>query len=227
MALLVPVSVCAQSSMGSNTQSTAPPKAPKPAASQASGSAADKNEFPENTDSVPVIAPTDAPPAVGNDANAGELIPHEDTDPAKSPDDVGSKTSGNAAYSSSTAGMDELLPEPDTGKLRKGDKPIETMPHASAKEDESVGDYYLSLHNWQAALSRYESALVLDPENPDVYWGMAEAQRNLRQFDAARQNYLKVIAYDPDSKHSKDAKKILRQPEFEGTNAASGAPVQK
>jgi len=36
----------------------------------------------------------------------------------------------------------------------------------AATEDINVGGYYLQTKNWKAALSRFESALVLDPENP-------------------------------------------------------------
>jgi tetratricopeptide (TPR) repeat protein len=168
-----------------------------------------------------------APLPAADDAAAGALMPHDDTDPAHSPDDQGSSNSTD--WSSSTAGMDELLPAPDTGKLGKGEKPIPPEHHADAKEDESVGAYYLGLKNWHAALSRFESALVLDPENPEVYWGMAEAQRNLKQFADAKQNYLKVLEYDPGSKHAKEARKILLQPELESAAAtpAASAPPQK
>ena len=89
------------------------------------------------------------------------------------------------------------------------------------KEDENVGSYYMETKNWKAALSRFDSALVLDPENPEVYWGLAEAQRNLGDYANAKANYLKVMEYDPDSKHAKEAKKILKQPEMVNAPAVS------
>ena len=92
----------------------------------------------------------------------------------------------------------------------------------TAKEDEDVGGLYLSQKNWRAAASRFESAVVLDPENPDVYWGLAEAQRHLGQFAAAKANYQKVVEYDPDSKHAKEAKKLLIDPQM--ANAAAPKP---
>jgi tetratricopeptide (TPR) repeat protein len=95
------------------------------------------------------------------------------------------------------------------------------MSHDSPKEDESVGSYYLEQKNWKAALSRFESALVLDPENPDVYWGLAEAQRHIGDYISAKANYLKVMEYDPDSKHGKEAKRILREPEVANAKAVS------
>jgi len=42
-----------------------------------------------------------------------------------------------------------------------------------------VGGYYLEKKNWKAAQSRFESAMVLSPDDPGVYWGLAEAARHL------------------------------------------------
>ena len=84
----------------------------------------------------------------------------------------------------------------------------------AASKDIEVGGYYLETKNWKAALSRFESALVLDPENPDVYWGLAEADRHLGNLADARANYQKVAEYDPDSRHGKEARKALKEPEI-------------
>jgi tetratricopeptide (TPR) repeat protein len=106
--------------------------------------------------------------------------------------------------------------------IRKPRSPaIEPEHKESAAEDENVGKYYLDNKAWKAALSRFESALVLDPDNPDVYWGLAESQRHLGDFAEARANYQKVVDYDPDSRHGKDARKALKDPEI--TNAKASA----
>lgn len=220
--VLASFSVGAQSSPDTKSQNPQPQSnAQKPAASQSSGTNA--NPFPEDTNSVPLMGPAagDAAAPAVNNTGAGKFLPSDDSDPAMSPDEAHAASS--SGFSSSLSGMDELLPDADTGSLKRGDHPIEPVHHADAKEDESVGNYYLGLKNYKAALSRFESALVLDPENPDVYWGLAESQRNLGQFAAAKQNYVKVMMYDPGSKHAKDAKKILRQPEFEQASTG-GAP---
>jgi tetratricopeptide (TPR) repeat protein len=109
------------------------------------------------------------------------------------------------------------------------DDDIPAVHQESAAEDENVGKYYLDNKDWRAALSRYESALVLDPDNPDVYWGLAESQRHLGQFADARTNYLKVMEYDPGSRHAKDAKKALEEPELANAkpSAASNAAPAK
>lgn len=156
------------------------------------------------------------PPAA---ATGNFHIPIVDNDPVRSPDDADAyAATSDAGFSSSQQGLDQVIqPPPDDGKHRKQD---ETTPHAGPKEDVDVGTYYLQRGNWKGALSRFESALVLAPENPDVYWGLAEAQRHMGNYSAAKANYQKVMEYDPDSRHSKDARKILKQPEMVSATAA-------
>ncbi|HLY39954.1 MAG TPA: tetratricopeptide repeat protein [Terracidiphilus sp.] len=182
------------------------------------------NPFPTDTTSVPVMPSRESPgtPAAGSNlpAYSDVALPNNDADPVRSPDDAMPAPSSSSESSSSdaAAGLDELLrPPPDA---TKGRRPAGAPPAEGPQVDENVGSYYLEAHDWKGALSRFQSALVLDPENPDVYWGLAEAQRHLGDFANAKTNYLKVIEFDPDSKHSKDAKKILKQPEI--ANARAG-----
>jgi tetratricopeptide (TPR) repeat protein len=196
--------------------------------SQKPNSSQPANPFPEDTNTVPVLPSTDsvgtpAPAPDVNDYGSSVPLPGADNDPVRSPDDP-ALSGGDSGSSSSAEGMDNLLkPPPDadsTSKHRKLSVPEETH-QESAKEDESVGSYYLDQKNWKAALSRFESAVVLDPENPDVYWGLAEAQRHTGDYFNAKANYVKVTEYDPDSKHGKEAKKILKDPELANAKAIS------
>lgn len=187
----------------------------------------DANPFPEDSNSVPVLPSANSPVTPPPDLNdyGAVALPGTDSDPVKSPDDA-SSAGANSGSSDSNAGLGNLPePPPDEeqgGKHRRLIAP--DKPHVeSAQEDESVGSYYLDQKNWRAALSRYESAIVLDPENPDVYWGLAEAQRHMGDYVRAKSNYLKVMEYDPDSKHSKEAKKILKDPEMANAKAVSAS----
>ncbi|HEY6488290.1 MAG: tetratricopeptide repeat protein [Terracidiphilus sp.] len=208
-------------------QSNAAPQSPPSSAAPSSGAQKPQaNPFPDDTNTVPVLPSNDASSPPADDSYGGALppMPGADGDPVKSPDDASSSAEGSDA-SSSSAGLDNLLkppPDEDKGKHRKHDE-TEATHTESAKEDESVGSYYLSQKNWRAALSRFESALVLDPENPDVYWGLAESQRNLGSYGSAKANYLKVMEYDPESKHSKDAQKYLKDPDLARAKAMSTA----
>jgi tetratricopeptide (TPR) repeat protein len=207
-------------------QSNQPADAQQPARPQTQTNA---NPFPEDTSSVPIMPSRDIPdlPPSNGDANKERVyLPEDDFDPVRSPEDANAAAeSRESSSSSSLAGMGDLLPGPDDatqpGKHNKKGTLIEPEHHETAAEDENVGKYYFDNKDWKAALSRFQSALVLDPDNPDVYWGLAESERHLGNFGDARANYQKVVNYDPDSRHGKDARKALKEPEI--ANAKSGA----
>jgi tetratricopeptide (TPR) repeat protein len=200
----------------------------KKAAPAQNNPATGANPFPEDTSNVPVMPSTltpDIPPGTFNDAdNAAGSLPGEDLDPVRSPDQ-GSAADGKVdelESSSDVQSMDSLLPKPgeeEMGKKKRG--AIDEAPKETSKEDITVGKYYMDQKNWKAAQSRFQSALVLAPEEPDVYWGLAESARHLGNFAEARANYQKVIEYDPGSRHAKEAQKILNDPEM--ANAKAGA----
>jgi tetratricopeptide (TPR) repeat protein len=195
------------------------------------------NPFPEDTDSVPVM-PTrtspDLPPGAGDESRSEFIpMPPEDGDPVRSPEDAAAAAeSSDSGSSSSLTGMGDLpSPDDDTaqpGKHKKKEEQVVPEHHETAAEDENVGSYYLENKNWKGALSRFESALVLDPYNPDVYWGLAECERHLGEFADARANYKKVMEYDPGSRHAKEAGKALQDPEIANAKpASSGQPAEQ
>ena len=189
---------------------------------------AQANPFPEDTTSVPVVpangepAAATPPPAASSETTTTTSLLKNDSDPVRSPDDPTPDTSADTGFSSSLAGSNDVnIPDEEKpGKHRKLDVP-EKVHQETAKEDEDVGTYELGRKNWKAALSRFQSALVTDPENPEVYWGIAEAQRQLGDYANAKVNYQKVMEYDPDSKHAKEAKKWLKEPQLANAPAVS------
>lgn len=188
-----------------------------------------QNAFPEDTSDIPVIPSGNAPVLFSGGEPGRMPVPVVDADPVRSPEDAAAAAENNEQNSSSSmAGMSDLLPPADdetqTGRHRRAGEKIVPEHHETAAEDESVGNYYLDNQDWKGALSRYQSALVLDPDNPDVYWGLAECERHLGQFAEARANYEKVIEYDPGSHHAKEARKALRDPEI--ANAKPSPAVQ-
>jgi len=208
-------------------------KAKKNAATQGQAPAqtqppADANPFPGDTKNVPVMPTTitpDVPAASPDEAVDKMAAPFEDLDPVKSPDtaDGGTDIVQGRESSSDIKSMDSLLPTPGddepTGKGKHKNDALAGPPKETSKEDISVGNYYLDNKNWKAALSRFQSAMVLAPDEPEIYWGLAEANRHLGNFVEAKANYQKVVDYDPDSKHGKEAKKALKEPEL--ANAAA------
>ena len=205
---------------------------------QPAGAQPQSNPFPEDTSTVPVM-PSKGTPVLpegtyrGDETESGNVrvpLRGDDLDPVRSPDDpapaAGSGEQENS--SSSLSGLDKLLPPPDddqTGKKKKKEK--EPTHQEAASEDINVGGYYLERKNWKAAYSRFESALILDPENPDVYWGLAEAERQLGDLANARAHYEKVLEYDPDSRHGREARKALKDPALANAKKAVPAETQK
>jgi hypothetical protein len=190
------------------------------------------NPFPEDTSAIPVMPSKTAPDLPGAEddgaANAPLPLPGEDLDPVRSPDDPAPVAAGAGSSSSSLAGLDKLLPKPEDNDQSSGRRKLVVKEHAhheASSKDIEVGIYYLQTKNWKAAFSRFESALVLDPENPEVYWGMAEAERHLGDFANAKANYLKLLDYDPDGPHSRQARKALKASELAHLpDAAPGQP---
>jgi len=227
--LVVAPGLCAQTpadkSAAGTGQSKGDGKSAAGTPAQASPQAG-SNPFPADTSDVPLmpskLTPDVAPGAPSGADNAAASLPGEDLDPVKSPDQAGDE-SGNVQVMESTSGgrdLDSLLPKPGEDEPGKKKGAIADEPKETAKGDISVGKYYLDIKNWKAALSRFQSALVLAPDEPDVYWGLAESDRHLGNFAEARANYLKVIDYDPGSKHAKDAKKALEDPQVGNAKAA-------
>lgn len=206
----------AQSPAAGGNSASGPSK-PQAAQKTASPPQSQANPFPEDTNEVPVLPAGNVPSPSSAAANGEVSVPARDLDPVRSPDDLLSDASpgANPNFSSSTTGLDDILPKPDDSQPGKGkDADIAPVHQETAKEDISVGNYYLDNHDWKGALSRFQSAMVLSPDDPDVYWGLAECERHLGDLADARAYYLKVAEYDPTSRHGKDARKALKDPEI-------------
>jgi tetratricopeptide (TPR) repeat protein len=196
------------------------------------------NPFPDDTTSVPVLPAKETlgqPEGSSSEVDSARIpLPGEDADPVRSPDDPAPAAGSGQEQdsSSSLAGLDKLLPGPDDDQSDKKRKLTVKEPthKEAASTDIDVGKYYLQTRNWKAAQSRFESAMVLDPENPEVYWGLAETERHLGDFADARAHYLKLLDYDPDGPHGKEARKALKDPEIANAKSpstgqpAAGAP---
>jgi hypothetical protein len=215
--------------MGLPAQSSPTPQQQKPLAQQpAQKPPTDSNPFPEDTSKVPVVPTTAqpaAPPASAPENTGSETtsLLKGDSDPARSPDDPVETDAGADGFSSSLAGSGDVnIPDEDRPEKHRRGQQQPAVKQVTAKENEDVGEFELGRKNYRAALSRFQSALVTDAENPDVYWGIAEAQRGLGNYADAKANYQKVVDYeDPESKHSKEAKKLLKSPQLANAPAVS------
>jgi len=75
--------------------------------------------------------------------------------------------------------MDKILAGVDDDNQPQGKKrklAVKEPEHQeTSAEDIEVGKYEMERKNWKAALSRFESAMVLAPDEPEVYWGWQRA----------------------------------------------------
>ncbi len=202
----------AQSNAG--TQQGQQPNNPPPKPAQ------DSNPFPEDTNSIPVMPNANSPgtPALPVPEDAGSVtLPNAEGDPVHSPDDAEGAASSESS-SSSNSGLDNLLkPPPDTGKPGKhgkddADAPVEH--HEDAKEDESVGSYYLDQKNWKAALSRLSRHWCWTQRIQKSIGGWPRQQRHLGICLRRKAHYQKLVEYDPDSSTAKRRRSICGSPRW-------------
>jgi tetratricopeptide (TPR) repeat protein len=72
-----------------------------------------------------------------------------------------------------------------------------------------VGNYYWHRGKYRAAASRYERATKYNPSSPEAFYKLGEAQEKLKNKDAARIAFQKVMQIAPDSKLANEAKKKI------------------
>jgi tetratricopeptide (TPR) repeat protein len=70
-----------------------------------------------------------------------------------------------------------------------------------------VGNYYWHRGKYRAALSRYERATKYNPSSAEAFFKLGEAEEKLKNKDAARLAFQKVVQIAPDSKLANEAKK--------------------
>jgi tetratricopeptide (TPR) repeat protein len=73
----------------------------------------------------------------------------------------------------------------------------------------SVGNYYWRKGKYRAALNRYERATKYNPNSAEAFFKVGEAEEKLKNSDAAKTAYQKVITLAPDSKLAREAKKKI------------------
>ena len=74
-----------------------------------------------------------------------------------------------------------------------------------------VGNYYWHKRNYRAALQRYERATKYNPSSAEAFFKVGEAEEKLKNKDAAKAAFQRVIQVAPDSKTALEAKKKLSE----------------
>ena len=63
----------------------------------------------------------------------------------------------------------------------------------------NIGWSYLSKGDWQTAMKRFNQAWLLNPQNPQAYWGFGSILNQQRKFDEAIKMSEKALQLDPQN----------------------------
>jgi Tfp pilus assembly protein PilF len=118
----------------------------------------------------------------------------------------------------------EVLPNgPKSKEAEEGLKRIEPLAAARtpsnagadsaqiAAHDIDVGETYLAGNNFDSARQRFEEALRLTPDNPLIWFRLAQSLQGMQRLDPARLYYKKYLEAQPKGKFAKNAKKAISQ----------------
>lgn len=98
-------------------------------------------------------------------------------------------------------------------------------PHKAAKDVE-VGNYYLKLKNYRAALERFNHALEFKADDAEATYGLALTQEKLGLLSLAGKNYSKYLELLPNGPKAKEAKEgVERLEPQEASLKPAGVPA--
>lgn len=96
-------------------------------------------------------------------------------------------------------------PEEDDNEKPK----VYTFNPIQAESEIKVGIFYMHKGSVRAAAKRFDEATKWNPNSAEAFYRLGEAREKLKEKDAARAAYQKVVLLSPDSKEGHDAKKKL------------------
>ncbi|HET7872699.1 MAG TPA: DUF6479 family protein, partial [Terriglobales bacterium] len=91
--------------------------------------------------------------------------------------------------------------------------PQQDMPDSSRQAARALeqGENFLAKNDYDAARLRFEDAARLTPEDPQVYFRLAQSLQGLQRLDPARTYYKKYLELQPSGPFAADAKKSIQQ----------------
>lgn len=105
---------------------------------------------------------------------------------------------------------DESLPPEEDESVAPEKFPLDPL---ESERNITVGNFYMhkgTASGYRAALGRYERATKFNPNSAEAYFKVGEAEDKLKNKDAAKVAYQRVIQLAPaESKLAKEAKKKL------------------
>jgi tetratricopeptide (TPR) repeat protein len=115
----------------------------------------------------------------------------------------------------------ELTGSPATSPARKGASDVQEMrpwdPHKADKNIE-VGDYYMHLKNYRAAISRYQEALKWEDNNAIAMFRLGQAFEAVGKYQQAREQYAGYLKILPEGKYATEAQNKVERLENKSDN---------
>jgi len=176
----------------------------------------------DNQDNQPHITPRDVPaptprPTPKPKPKPAETEPAENTPLPENQQPVfpQPQVQGESSSKDSQIDFDHVprAPEPPPPDKAKDDNTFLPYDPHRADKDVEVGNYYLRLKNYRAALERFNDALRYKPKDAEATFGLATTQEKLELLDKAYQSYqeyLKILASGPHAKECEAAIKRIQ-----------------
>ena len=191
----------------SPTPTPTPTPSPKPAANEPPAKSKDQYERPPFPGDVQKPQANEPSPKPGDSRYERPAFPGDA--PGSNP--TGGSVTGESSSKDSqidtenhSAKEEPASPAEDPSVLTPWD------PHKAAKDVE-IGQYYLKLKNYRAALERFNHALTYKANDAEAIFGLAITQEKLDLLSLADQNYRKYLEILPNGPKSKDAQEGLKR----------------
>jgi Tfp pilus assembly protein PilF len=148
------------------------------------------------------------------------------TDPTGRISGSGAGGSGATGESSSRDSEIDLNVRPEKEEPKSAEDPSVLKPwdpHKAAKDVE-VGEYYLKLKNYRAALERFNHALTYKPDDAEATYDLALTQEKLELLSPADQSYHKYLEILPNGPKSKESEEAIKRIAPQLSTRAAAAP---
>lgn len=182
-----------------------PSPTPKARPTQQQPDQYDRPAFPGD---APGTRPAEPPPASKSpDGYERPSFPGDapGTNPTTGSSTTGESSSRDSLIDLTSRPKDEPAPVPDDeAEFKPWD------PHKAAKDVE-VGNYYLKLKNYRAALERFNHALTYKADDAEATYGLAITQEKLGLLSLASKNYSKYLELLPNGPKSKEARESMER----------------
>jgi len=183
-----------------------PTPSPTPAATQQKPPDKDKYERPPFPGDESPTRPNDPSPKA---QDKYERPPFPGDAPGTNP--TGGSATGESSSRDTLINLDNHPAKEEPAPAEEDESVLKPWdPHKAAKDVE-VGQWYLKLKNYRAALERFNSALSYKPDDAEAIYGLAVTQEKLDLLSLADSNYRKYLGILPNGPRSKEAEEALKR----------------